>query len=50
MYQIFNKLKGTAIMRRPKEPLQFYSYGDALHWLNDNNIDPALWEIRKVDD
>lgn len=50
MFQIFNKLKGTAIMRRPKEPLQFYTYKDALHWLNKNNIDPALWEIRKVDD
>ena len=49
MYQIFNKLKGTAIMRRPKEPLQFFNEGDALRWLKVNKLNPTLWEIRKID-
>lgn len=49
MYQIFNRYTGTAVLKRPKEPMQFYSYKDALHWLNKNNIDPELWEIRKID-
>lgn len=49
MFQIFNKHTGVAVLRRPKEPMTFFNHGDALQWLKKNNIDPTLWEIRKVD-
>jgi hypothetical protein len=49
MFQIFNRFTGTAVLKRPKEPMQFYSYKDALHWLKVNKIDPTLYEVRKVD-
>jgi hypothetical protein len=49
MFQIFNRYTGTAVLKRPKEPMQFYSYKDALHWLKVNKIDPTLYEVRKVD-
>jgi hypothetical protein len=50
MFQIFNRFTGTAVLKRPKEPMQFHNYGDALKWLRDNKIDPTLYEVRKVED
>lgn len=50
MYQIYNKYTGCVLYRRPKEPMKFHNYGDALQWLRVNKIDPTLYEIRRVED
>jgi hypothetical protein len=49
MWHIFNRYTGCVLYRRPKEPMQFFNYGDALQYLRICKVDPTLWEIRKVD-